>query len=176
MRALAHPFRLTLLELVGQHGTLTATRAAELTGESSASCSFHLRQLAKYGFLEQAEGAGGRERPWRLTATSHEWTDEPEAADLLDGLLLARAGEQLSDWLTRRRQEPREWREAASGTFSLLYARSEELTELWHGLVGLLQPFDERVADPGKRPEGARPVRFFASGFPLPDDRSQRDT
>src|SRR6266516_357132 len=110
MRALAHPFRLTLLELVAREGSLTSTRAAELTGESSASCSFHLRQLAKYGFIEEAEGGKGRERPWRLTAHSHEWSDEAPAADALDGLLIGRASEQLTEWLARRRREPKDWR------------------------------------------------------------------
>src|ERR1051326_5509959 len=64
-RALAHPLRLTLIELLTREGSLTATEAAELTGESPASCSFHFRQLAKYGFVEDAGGGHGRERPWR---------------------------------------------------------------------------------------------------------------
>ena len=48
LRALAHPIRMSLVGMLRVHGPLTATRAAELLGESSASCSFHLRQLAKY--------------------------------------------------------------------------------------------------------------------------------
>src|SRR6266545_2466652 len=140
MRALAHPLRLTLLELAGLEGSLTATRAATLTGESSASCSFHLRQLAKYGFLEEAEGGEGRERPWRLRTLSHRWSDD----------------------------EPAEWRKAAPGTYSILHLTPEELTALGEQLIGLSEPYLERAADPATRPEGARPVRLVGMAFPLP--------
>jgi hypothetical protein len=167
MRALAHPLRLTLLELAGLEGTITATRAAEVTGESSASCSFHLRQLGKYGFLEEAEGGRGRERPWRLRTLSHHWSDEQPEADVLDALLAQRISQQLADWLQRRRTEPAEWRRAAPGTYSLLYVTPEELTTLGERLVGLSEPFLERFADPAKRPDGARPVRLVGMAFPL---------
>ena len=60
LRALAHPLRLSLLGMLRTEGPLTATRAGELLGESSASCSFHLRQLAKYGLVEEAGGGRGR--------------------------------------------------------------------------------------------------------------------
>ena len=70
MRALAHPVRMALIELLGVHQTLTATQASEALGESPANCAFHLRTLAKYGFIEEAGGGRGRERPWRASATS----------------------------------------------------------------------------------------------------------
>src|SRR5262252_8581356 len=72
MRALAHPLRLALLEALMHAGTLTATQASELLGESPANCAFHLRTLAKYGFVEEAGGGRGRERPWRLRYRSLE--------------------------------------------------------------------------------------------------------
>src|SRR5579872_2886079 len=75
LRALAHPLRLKLVGVLRLHGPLTATRAGELLGESSASTSFHLRQLAKYGLVEEAGGGHGRERPWRATKL---FTDIPE--------------------------------------------------------------------------------------------------
>src|SRR6185437_9949446 len=65
MRALAHPLRWALLEALGHAGTLTATQASDMLGESPANCAFHLRTLARYGFVEEAGGGKGRERPWR---------------------------------------------------------------------------------------------------------------
>src|SRR4051795_2876431 len=59
MRAYAHPIRLRLLGLLRRHGPLTATQAAARLGESSGTTSFHLRQLAKYGFCEPAGGGQG---------------------------------------------------------------------------------------------------------------------
>ncbi|WP_165368076.1 ArsR/SmtB family transcription factor, partial [Phytoactinopolyspora endophytica] len=65
LRALAHPVRNELLDALRVEGEATATRCAELVGQSVASCSFHLRMLAKYGFIERGEQRG-RDRPWRL--------------------------------------------------------------------------------------------------------------
>ena len=78
MRALAHPVRLALLEALIHHGQLTATEAAEHVGESPSNCSFHLRQLAKYGFVEEAEGGAGRRRPWRAVTIGTRFTDVHE--------------------------------------------------------------------------------------------------
>ena len=73
MRAYAHPVRMALIGLLRTQGPLTATQAAEQLGESSGTCSFHLRQLAKYGFCEEAGGGRGREKPWRATAMFTTW-------------------------------------------------------------------------------------------------------
>ena len=73
MRALAHPLRWALLEALGHAGTLTATQASEMLGESPANCAFHLRTLAKYGFVEEAGGGKGRERPWRRAYGRMSW-------------------------------------------------------------------------------------------------------
>src|SRR5580700_10324849 len=66
MRALTHPIRLALLEVLEAEGPLTATQAGELIGEPPNSCSFHFRQLARYGFVEEAGQGPGHARPWRM--------------------------------------------------------------------------------------------------------------
>lgn len=66
LRALAHPLRLQLLRLAAIDGAVTSTTASEHTGETRANCSFHLRLLGKYGFVEPAPMRDRRERPWRL--------------------------------------------------------------------------------------------------------------
>jgi predicted transcriptional regulator len=70
IRALAHPVRWALLDALDQAGTLTATQASEMLGESPANCAFHLRTLAKYGYVEEAGGGRGRERPWRPSSAT----------------------------------------------------------------------------------------------------------
>jgi len=64
---------MALVALLRRDGAQTATQAAKATGESVASCSFHLRQMAKYGLVEQAGGGRGREKPWRATAMFTDW-------------------------------------------------------------------------------------------------------
>ena len=82
MRAYAHPVRMALIGLLRTQGPLTATQAAEQLGESSGTCSFHLRQLAKYGFCEEAGGGHGREKPWRATAMFTTWNFTPGDSEL----------------------------------------------------------------------------------------------
>jgi predicted ArsR family transcriptional regulator len=89
MRALAHPVRLALIELLAVLDTVTATQASELLGESPANCAFHLRTLAKYGFVEEAGGGRGRERPWKAADRDISITSvhaDPQAALAADAL------------------------------------------------------------------------------------------
>src|SRR5580693_3173939 len=119
LRAYAHPVRLKLVALLRTEGPLTATRAGELLGESSGTCSFHLRQLAKYGVVEEAGGGTGREKPWRATAMFTNLpavTDSPElaaAAGLVGSALAERYFEHVRRWLDAVPDEPPEWQEAA---------------------------------------------------------------
>jgi DNA-binding MarR family transcriptional regulator len=72
LRALAHPLRLRLLGLLREHQPATGARLAELTGESTASVSYHLATLAKHGFVEHDPGPAPtrRHKPWRTTYQS----------------------------------------------------------------------------------------------------------
>ena len=119
-RALGHPVRLALLETLAIQGPLTATEAAERIGESPTTCSFHFRQLARYGFVEEAGGGKGRARPWRLSTIGMQSAnvhDDPEteiAAAAFAGLMRERQLERYRTWLDTRASYPREWREAAN--------------------------------------------------------------
>src|SRR6516164_7375785 len=116
MRALAHPLRLAMLEALVHAGTLTATQASELLGESRANCAFHLRTLAKYGYVVEAGGGKGRERPWRRTHVELHITTEQEdpgaavAAEELGQFWLDTILARAHSMLTRRRAWPEEWR------------------------------------------------------------------
>ena len=85
LRALAHPVRIALFEELALGGAMTATEIGERIGETATTCSFHLRQLAKYGFVEEAGGGTGRSRPWRLTPVGRSFSPTPESAPHLEG-------------------------------------------------------------------------------------------
>jgi DNA-binding transcriptional ArsR family regulator len=66
LRVFAHPARIQLVHLLRKHGASTATRLAELMGVNSGTASYHLRQLAAGGFVEEDTSRGnGRDRWWR---------------------------------------------------------------------------------------------------------------
>jgi hypothetical protein len=77
LRALAHPLRWQLIDLIGSETTATATRCAEVLGESVASCSYHLGVLGKYGYIELVPGREGKEKPWQLLLTHIERAADP---------------------------------------------------------------------------------------------------
>lgn len=178
LRALAHPTRLELMGLLRRGGPLTATQAAEKTGESPASCSFHLRQLAKYGLVEEAGGGHGRERPWRATAIATEWAarggdEEAEAAEaLLSRVVIERYFQSAIEWLERRQSEPPEWVEAATYGDAIVCMTPEELHEVDDGIRALFEPYLERFEDSVSSVEGARPVSIVTLAFPLPEERT----
>lgn len=180
LRALAHPIRLDLIGLLRRGGPLTATQAGEQIDESPASCSFHLRQLAKYGLVEEAGGGHGRERPWRATAVSTEWaarasdTEADAAGAMLSRVVVERYFQSALAWLDRRGSEDPEWIEAASISDALVYMTAEELRDLDRGIRALLEPFLKRLEDREPPAEGARPVNVIALGFPLPDGSPEK--
>jgi DNA-binding transcriptional ArsR family regulator len=117
IRALAHPLRLDLMKIVARLGRATTADAAREMGISHGLASHHLRQLAKYGFLEQVKGKDHRERPWRLVATSYNWSgargtaEGSVAVDVLEQMTAERTIEAFLDWQRRRKVWPQAWRE-----------------------------------------------------------------
>lgn len=161
MRALAHPVRLDLLTALGDRA-LTATECAEHVGESPQSCSYHLRTLAKYGFVERAEAANGKERPWRKIARGLQWTGtgDADAARALAGTFLARDFRLLQSYLEA---PPEEWPEPMylQAVLRLSPAEGEKLGK---AIFELLQPYFPAVRKDA--PDDAVDVSWAGFGVP----------
>jgi DNA-binding transcriptional ArsR family regulator len=173
MRALAHPVRLQLLELIHRDGQITATRAGEALGESPGNMSWHLQTLAKYGFIEEAEGGKGRSRPWRITSelsrisTTGADQSTVAAGNALAGLMLDNNVERWRAWLAASDDYSEDWQKAALTISSMIYLTAAELQQLADELVAGFSRFAERV-DPERRPVDALPVELTAFAHPLP--------
>jgi predicted transcriptional regulator len=172
MRAVAHPVRMALIELFGYHETLTATQASELLGESPANCAFHLRTLAKYGFIREAGGGKGRERPWTLTNRTVTITeDQPDAQAALAAGELTRLW--LERWIDRARSyfnvrnEMTGWEEASGWSNRHVFLTPEETTRLREDMRRLLERYEDRLSDPALRPAGALPVEWTIFAAPI---------
>lgn len=173
MRALAHPLRVALLETVRRDGEITATRAAELLGESPGNMSWHLQTLAKYGFVEEAGEGRGRSRPWRVASYSRSFetgmTDREVAAagEALERTFLARSFDQIREWWSRRLTYPVKWRRAGFMSDSVTYLTAEELTSVMEEITAIYDRFADRDRKE-RRPAGALPVHLYSHGHPLP--------
>lgn len=168
VRALAHPLRLDLIEALGVLGPTTAARCARHLGTSQASCSFHLRQLARYGFVEEAPaGPDRRERLWRLTDIEQSWssTGPDPVVEQLDRVFVQREADRMLGWIGRA-GEPKDWRDAAFVGGATVPVSPDELRDIRARLAAVLEPYVERLADPAKRPEGTRFVRVVIAGTP----------
>jgi hypothetical protein len=167
LRALAHPLRWKLLDLVASEQSATATRCAEALGESVASCSYHLGILAKYGYIELVPDQPGRERPWRVTSLrqdlSYDGLDESgalasqAAAEAFLDHELAR----IKDRLRHQDLEPADWRDASQMLGSTTWLTAAELREIKNQLMEIALRYEDRAADPAQRPAGSREARIF---------------
>jgi predicted ArsR family transcriptional regulator len=175
LRAYAHPTRMKLVGMLRSRGPFTATTAAELTGESVASCSYHLRMLAKYGLVEEAEGGKGREKPWRATAQYTSWPDHSEDPAMAEAAtqLNVSVAEVLFGHVTKAIEQhdrlPADWQEAEDFGDNALYLTPTELAELRDRMRELLSAYDDRLDDPSRRPEDARLVYVVRAAFLHPD-------
>jgi DNA-binding transcriptional ArsR family regulator len=175
LRALAHPVRIKLVEELTLRGPMTATEVGERIGESPTTCSFHLRQLARYGFVEEAGGGRGRARPWRMrhigmTVPGPRKLDP--AAELAAATLMRLTRERWfarhQAWQETKAAYPPEWQDAADSSDFLYYLTLEEFRQLNRELRELLLPrFWERLSDPSARPPGSVPVELLLLSYPI---------
>jgi DNA-binding transcriptional ArsR family regulator len=166
IRALAHPLRLKLLDVLRFEGPSTATLLAHRFGESSGATSYHLRVLARYGYVEEAAKTDNRERWWRYRARKVLLPVE-QAGNMGERRLLAellsREAYALDHYLAKRSQLP-EWDEAAFFRSCALRLTAAELELAGSSLMEILDRL--RPADAEDAPADALPVRILAVGFP----------
>ncbi|GAA3115004.1 helix-turn-helix domain-containing protein [Planomonospora alba] len=179
MRALAHPARLAILNKIQTDGAATATEVAEVVGVTPSAASYHLRMLAKYGFVEDAPPRGdGRERLWRRAAggwsVSPQAGDPPgvrEAKDTLIQVVRDEAAAEFTRALGSIEREPPQWREASTFRRSVLLVEAEELQELIRRIEELLDPYRVERRRREGAPEGARIAEAQVALFPRAERR-----
>jgi predicted transcriptional regulator len=175
MRAMAHPVRMALLELLRVTPVLTATQASEVLGESPANCAFHLRTLAKYGFVREAGGGKGRERPWTLVHRSInvDTAGQPDKQAELAASGLAQAWQERALERIRRvfatDSWPDGWAGAVHSSDSTRFLTPAEVITVSDEVHAILDRYESRLGDPAARPAGALPVYFAYYAFPLPE-------
>jgi hypothetical protein len=157
MRALAHPVRVALIELLAVVDTLTATQASELLGESPANCAFHLRTLA------------WRSAERHITISTKQ--DDPRAATAAGVLSLT----WLDHWMERARQIFGSsdylpgWEDATGWSRSAVFLTPEEAADLRGQMRRLLEKYESRKSNPALRPPGALPVEWTVFAAPVPE-------
>jgi DNA-binding transcriptional ArsR family regulator len=154
LRAIVHPLRIRLLSLLRLDGPATATELARRTGESSGATSYHLRQLERFGYVEDDGPQAGRERRWRSTTRSTSWevadfAADPEGqavSDALERRQVERAVAQFEAWLAHRAKLDPEWLRAATLGDDILRLTPSQTKALAEELYAVLRRY--RTAPP----------------------------
>jgi DNA-binding transcriptional ArsR family regulator len=177
LRALADPIRYRILGHLMAVGSQTASQCAVVVGATASNCSYHLRELARYGLVERVEpdAADGRERPWRPTATGFSYgLPDGEAADPVAALAnqqLLHAGVDDEALLAhaavdRHEQQDPAWQQAETmSTYGLLIAPAD-LMVLTAAVDALIRPHIALTRDGA--PADARAVHVSFSAFRSP--------
>ncbi|MEV3860600.1 helix-turn-helix domain-containing protein [Streptomyces sp. NPDC050095] len=178
LRGLAHPLRMRMLDSLRYSGPATASQLAAKLGESSGATSYHLRQLAEYGFVEDAPEHGkGRERWWKAVYSGTVFDsallkdEDPEvrgAADFFLHEVATMHARQLSTWLGSRDAWGKAWDDAtdvSSWTLRLTPELTKELTEKMHELLESYRDLAVTKGDPQ-----AEQVRIHTHAFPIHTD------
>lgn len=144
LRAFTHPLRMRLLATLRFDGPATASDLGRRLGESSGATSYHLRQLARFGFIvEDDEQPSRRERRWKAAHELTSWeptdfVDDPAARSVLRILARERIRfmvEQLRRWYEGRQHWSRAWVAAAQDSDMVIRMHPEDLgrmgREIW---------------------------------------------
>ena len=178
LRVLAHPLRSRLLGALRFHGPATATQLAARLGTNSGATSYHLRQLADAGLVEDDPSLStGRDRAWRSVHDSTSWRsteydhdpDAKAADEWIARHLAGRSAQWLDDWLEARHEWSAEWRDAADQSDYHLTVTAERLRALMADLHEVLGRYldDEDPSAPA-----AERVTVLLQAFPSPERRT----
>lgn len=176
LKALAHPLRVRLVDALSTYGPATASGLAERLGESSGATSYHLRQLARHGFVREVEGRGtARERWWERVPVSLQLgsketraTPAGRAANrLVTREFISTRQNLLRDYIESESEVDDEWSDAATISLLNLHLTAEQLAEVSARLDALVAEFRERWV--GETPPGSRPVQIQINAFPVVD-------
>jgi DNA-binding transcriptional ArsR family regulator len=169
LKALTHPVRLRMLGLLRIEGPSTATQLAQRLGLNSGATSYHLRQLAQHGFIEEdAERGNARERWWRAAHRSTETANtvaDPAERETLEAYLQAVAvvmTEQLQRAIEELPLVPEPWAEASTFSDWVLRLTPARARALVHALADEIHRVDE------DDDESAEQFVVQLTAFPLP--------
>ncbi|GAA1469430.1 hypothetical protein GCM10017607_23120 [Microbacterium thalassium] len=177
LRALAHPLRLKIYDILSQYGAQTASSLAERLGESSGATSYHLRALAKHDLIREVEGRGtARERWWERPVGGVSFA-HPDAMRTPSG----RAASQMimSEFFRNRNEQLMRfvgagvrdlsdaWTESSMISTATARLTPEQTAELAHRLMAIIDETVDRYRD--QQGDDVRPVTIRGDVFPLPE-------
>ncbi len=177
LKALAHPLRVRIYDLLSERGPQTASTLAALIGETSGATSYHLRALAAHDLIREVPDRGtARERWWerpkgRINMPGPAEAMSPSnraAAQIVTTEFLRLRHQTLMDYVNRPESEqPEGWRDAGLIMTTTLDITAEQMAALQQELTAIVDAAVERYRGQESLP-GTRRVSLRAEVFDLP--------
>ncbi|MFC4500073.1 MULTISPECIES: ArsR/SmtB family transcription factor [Streptomyces] len=188
LKALAQPRRQRMLEHLTLHGPATSATLARALGLNTGSTSYHLRELARYGFVEETDGEPAGDRPTVPSAHRERWwravpgdrrfpprsRQSPEMRHVMDELNhhAYAADLDLFERLQRDAADDDPWADAFPYSRGTIRLTLPELREFFEEYIALLNRYKRPESE---TPPGARTLltRFLA--YPAPENHTSAD-
>lgn len=176
LKALTHPERLRMLGLLRAEGPATATQLAKRLGLNTGSTSYHLRQLARHGFIDPAKELGdARDRWWRARHTSTYVETAGQTGEAFEvGMAFTQAiisehAIQTQRALEEYRNLPPKWQRASTASDFLLNLDATRAEQLITQITELIEKTQRQLASSeDKSDEQSRPFSILLHSFPIP--------
>jgi DNA-binding transcriptional ArsR family regulator len=175
LRALSHPLRVRIFDLLANEGPQTASTLAEILGESSGATSYHLRALARHDLIREVEGERvGRERWWErpeggVVYDSRAVEGSPAGEAALQVVMtetMRRRNDELMEFIGRGiNKESSEWVDASTSMTSGIPMTAAQTAELVKRIEAIIDETANTYR--GQKGEGVRRVSVRADIFPL---------
>ncbi|MEV6195603.1 helix-turn-helix domain-containing protein [Streptomyces sp. NPDC051920] len=172
LKALAHPLRQELLTRLRRQGPATSAELAAEFSEDRGATSYHLRQLARFGFIEEdAARSAGRRKYWRAVPQDVRLPRHPTdpetaaAAEAVGRQWMASADRDLTTYLSHR-ESFGEFAAAAMHSFGGTTLTAEELVQFGEEYIAFLSRWHR---EPDQASPGSRHVSVVFHAFPTPE-------
>lgn len=184
LRALSHPLRVRIFDILEQEGPQTASTLAAILGESSGATSYHLRALARHDLIHEVKGEhGGRERWWERRAggivydsRAVQGSPAGEAAlQVAVAEVQRRRHDELMEYFTGRiDKELPEWADASISMTSGISMTVEQTADLIKKIEALIDEASEKYRD--QKGVGVRRVSVRSDIFPLTSHTAKKES
>ncbi|WP_436773831.1 helix-turn-helix domain-containing protein [Yinghuangia sp. YIM S09857] len=175
LKVFTHPLRLRVLRLLRSEGPATASGLARVLGATPSLISYHLRAMAKHGFIgeDPEASADGRERRWiahnDLRFSTADFSGDEVAVEIADAVVLT-AHADVTDLFEKSLRHVKtmglDWQNASFSAAPALRLSAAELQSLYDELFAVVDRYRGRTGDADADGGPRERVQLELLGFP----------
>ena len=185
LKAMAHPLRVQILRILEMRRRASVTSLSAELGETTGAISYHLRQLARHGFVEdfvpddledETPTRGRKQRWWRMAVDQIHMTgfdffendDTREAVSFVTRELQTDRSRRMTNWLATATKWPADWQRASSDSESWLDLSPRQTRALADELAAVVDKYRALRAGKGAKRVEVQYAVFPADTGPIP--------